>query len=69
MAESAPTVCLTFDFDGMSIWIGSFKSNNPSMISRGEFGTIGLERVLKLLDKHEAPATFFVPGHTALGVA
>jgi len=30
------SVCLTFDFDGMSIWIGSFKSNNPSMISRGE---------------------------------
>ena len=65
MAESAPTVCLTFDFDGMSIWIGSFKSNNPSMISRGEFGTIGLERLLELLDKHQAPATFFVPGHTA----
>jgi peptidoglycan/xylan/chitin deacetylase (PgdA/CDA1 family) len=49
----------------MCIWIGSFQSNNPSMISRGEFGTIGLERLLKLFAKHEIPATFFVPGHTA----
>ena len=38
-AGSGSSVCLTFDFDGMSIWIGSFKSNNPSMISRGEFAT------------------------------
>jgi peptidoglycan/xylan/chitin deacetylase (PgdA/CDA1 family) len=60
------SVCLTFDFDGMSIWIGSFKSNNPSMISRGEFGgAVGLDRVLNLLTKHDAPGTFFIPGHTA----
>jgi peptidoglycan/xylan/chitin deacetylase (PgdA/CDA1 family) len=65
MAGKQCSVCLTFDFDGMCIWIGSFKSNNPSMISRGEFATIGLDRVLKLLARHEAPATFFVPGHTA----
>jgi peptidoglycan/xylan/chitin deacetylase (PgdA/CDA1 family) len=35
------------------------------MISRGEFDTIGVERILKMLAKHEARATFFVPGHTA----
>jgi hypothetical protein len=40
MSDAAGFVCLTFDFDGVSIWIGSFKSNNPSMISRGEFATI-----------------------------
>lgn len=65
MADQVCSVCLTFDFDGMSIWIGSFKSNNPSMISRGEFGAVGLERLLKLLAKHDIPGTFFVPGHTA----
>src|SRR5581483_540462 len=66
VAEQPHSVCLTFDFDGMSIWIGSFKSNNPSMISRGEFGgTVGLDRVLRLLAKHDARGTFFVPGHTA----
>jgi peptidoglycan-N-acetylglucosamine deacetylase len=63
--QSSHSVCLTFDFDAMSIWIGSFQSNNPSMISRGEFGTIGLERLLALLGRHEIPGTFFVPGHTA----
>ena len=43
--------CLTFDFDAMSAWIGSFRSNNPSMISRGEFGAaVGLPRVLDLLE-------------------
>lgn len=65
MAKSSHSVCLTFDFDGMSIWLGSFQSNNPSMISRGEFGHVGLPRLLSLLRDHEIPATFFVPGHTA----
>src|SRR5918911_221130 len=65
VSESTYSVCLTFDFDGMSSWIGSWQSNNPSMISRGEFAIIGLERILALLAKHHAPATFFVPGHTA----
>ncbi|MFQ5425805.1 MAG: polysaccharide deacetylase [Gaiellales bacterium] len=49
----------------MALWIGSFKANNPSMISRGEFATIGLPRLLALLQKHGVPATFFGPGHTA----
>jgi len=59
------SVCLSFDFDGMSSWIGSWQSNNPCMISRGEFATIGLDRILKLLSKHQARGTFFIPGHTA----
>src|SRR5262249_17233771 len=33
--------------------------------SRGEFGIVGLERILTLLAHHEISATFFVPGHTA----
>jgi peptidoglycan/xylan/chitin deacetylase (PgdA/CDA1 family) len=65
VADPHHSICLTFDVDGMSSWIGSWKSNNPSMISRGEFDTIGLERILAMLDKHGARATFFVPGHTA----
>ena len=59
------SVCLTFDFDCMSVWIGSMKSNNPSMISRGEFGAMALPRILTLLRRHAIVATFFVPGHTA----
>ena len=59
------TVCLTFDFDAISIWIGPFAARSPSMISRGEFGAVGCERILRLLDREGIPATFFVTGHTA----
>jgi len=59
------TVCLTFDFDAISIWIGPMGATSPNMISRGEFGPVGVERILKLLDREGIPATFFVPGHTA----
>jgi peptidoglycan-N-acetylglucosamine deacetylase len=62
MTLSRATVCLTFDFDAISIWI---HSKSPSMTSRGELGPIGVARLLKLLDTFEIKATFFVPGHTA----
>jgi peptidoglycan-N-acetylglucosamine deacetylase len=58
--------CLSFDFDAISLWIGTFHSQNPSALSRGEFGAVAIPRILKLLDSHEARATFFIPGHTVL---
>lgn len=58
-------VCLPFDVDGMSAQIGTFKSNNPSVLSRGEFTVVGTPRVLALLEKKHIQATFFIPGHTA----
>ncbi|GAA4655884.1 polysaccharide deacetylase [Arthrobacter gyeryongensis] len=58
------TVCLSFDVDAMSGWIN--KTDNAAMISRGEFGAFAIPRILSLLDRHGAKATFFVPGHTAL---
>ncbi len=62
-----PTRCaLTFDFDAMSVWLGSYKTRNPSMVSRGEFGAIAVPRILDLLGKHRLPGTFCIPGHTAL---
>ncbi len=59
------TVCLTFDFDAISIWIGPHQSSSPSLISRGEFGAVAVRRILPLLAKHDIAATFFIPGHTA----
>ena len=60
------TVCLTFDFDALSIWVSTFKLTSPTPLSRGEYGArVGLGRVLKLLERHAVPATFFVPAHTA----
>src|SRR5918992_5448968 len=63
--SAASTVCLTFDFDAISLWIGPFAAKSPSVISRGEFGAVGCERILRLLEREAIPATFFVTGHTA----
>jgi peptidoglycan/xylan/chitin deacetylase (PgdA/CDA1 family) len=59
-------VLLTFDFDAMSVWIGTYGEQTPGPISRGEFGVVGVRRILETLGRHGVPATFFVPGHTAL---
>ncbi|MFL5761388.1 MAG: polysaccharide deacetylase family protein [Thermomicrobiales bacterium] len=64
MTEFRATICLSFDFDAISIWIGPMAAKSPSMISRGEFGVLGVERILRLLDKRGIKATFFIPGHT-----
>lgn len=60
----ALSVCLTFDFDAVSLWIGSMRQRTPSAISRGEFGLIGARRILDLLEREGLPATWFIPGHT-----
>lgn len=65
MAEAQATVCLTFDFDAISLWVGPMGATSPSAISRGEFGVVGVERILRLLDRAGVPSTFFVTGHTA----
>jgi peptidoglycan/xylan/chitin deacetylase (PgdA/CDA1 family) len=57
-------ICLTFDFDAMSVWIAN--TDNPAIISRGEFGPVAVPRILALLERRGARATFFIPGHTAL---
>jgi peptidoglycan/xylan/chitin deacetylase (PgdA/CDA1 family) len=58
------SVCLSFDFDATSVWIAG--TDNPAAISRGEFGPVAIPRILALLERHGARATFFIPGHTAL---
>lgn len=58
-------VALTFDFDGLASYI-AMGASSPSSISRGEFSPTGVRRILAILDQAATPATFFVPGHTAL---
>jgi peptidoglycan/xylan/chitin deacetylase (PgdA/CDA1 family) len=64
MTDGTPTVCLTFDFDSMSNWIGSLGATDPGMVTRGEFDTVAVPRLLRLLAKHDIQATFCVPGFT-----
>lgn len=60
------TVCLTFDFDALSVWLGDRGSATPAELSRGEYGArVGVPRILELLAAYDLRATFFVPGHTA----
>ena len=35
---------------------------SPTPISRGEFGVVGVRRILALLAKHRIKSTFFIPG-------
>ena len=66
MRERRHTVCLTFDFDALSVWLGDDASATPAMLSRGEFGArVGVPRILRLLAESDIRGTFFVPGHTA----
>nr|WP_027119278.1 polysaccharide deacetylase [Natronorubrum tibetense] len=59
-------VCLTYDFDAVSTWLWSYDSwDMPTRHSRGVYGAnVGAPRLLDLHDKHDIPATWFVPGHT-----
>lgn len=55
--------CLTFDFDAVSGVIAQ-GLHTPTPISRGEFGVVGAERMLSLLEGHGIKSTWFIPGHT-----
>lgn len=56
------------DIDAVSGWINTRTGSaaNPTDVSRGIFGaTVGIDRLLKLLEKYKIKATWFVPGHSA----
>ncbi len=59
-------VCLSFDVDNETL--GLNRGNTaPVSLSAGEFGAMsGLPRVLELLDRHEVPASFFIPAVSAM---
>jgi peptidoglycan/xylan/chitin deacetylase (PgdA/CDA1 family) len=58
------SVCLSFDFDAICVWLGSLNATSPSAISRGEFGAVATERLLEMLARWEITSTWFIPGHT-----
>lgn len=56
-------VCLSFDFDGPSLWMQRGMTG-ASSVSRGEFGAVAVPRILRLLGRRNISCTFFIPGHT-----
>lgn len=61
MAERKHLVCLTFDFDTVSLWLAQGRTS-PTFISRGEFGVVGAERLLSLFDRLGIATTWFILG-------
>ena len=60
-------VGLSFDVDTEPVWLGFLGQSSPSYMSRGEYGArAGMRRVMELLQKHDLPATFFIPAVTML---
>lgn len=61
-------VSFTFDVDAEAGWLGEGEqyARRLTILSEGRFGVVrGLPRITGLLARHQIPATFFVPGHTA----
>lgn len=55
------------DVDAVSNWLNT-RDGSPvdlANVSRGVFGaTVGVDRLLKLFDKHAIKASWFVPAHS-----
>ncbi len=54
-------VLLSFDVDNETLWLRN-NDTNVSGLSQGEYGSrVALDRIIRLLDAHEIPASFFGP--------
>ena len=61
-------VMLGFDIDGVSSAINRdpASANLPSLMSAREYGpSVATPRILDLLDRHDIPASFYIPGYVA----
>jgi TonB family protein len=59
-------VALSFDVDQETSTLRDGKTS-PALLAQGEYGSrAGLPRILKMLDRHTIPASFYVPGVSAL---
>lgn len=62
---AAVTVVLTFDLDAETLWLARDpeSAGRPIWLSQGTYGAReGTPRILRLLERYDLPATFFVPG-------
>lgn len=54
------------DVDAVAGWLGSYGGqDSPNDIQRGLFaGEVGIPRLLKLFERYDIKATWFIPGHS-----
>lgn len=54
------------DIDAVGGWLGSYGGeDSPNDIQRGMFaGEVGTPRVLKMFQRYDIPASWFIPGHS-----
>jgi len=58
--------CISFDVDNETLSLARGEVA-PSRLSAGEFGALtGLKRILKLLARHDIPASFYIPAVSAM---
>lgn len=65
LTDNGFPVMLTFDLDAETMWTARDPKNaeRPVVLSQGAYGwKVGTGRILDLLDRYGARATFFVPG-------
>lgn len=58
-----------FDVDAETAWIGNNPSNVDRMVTTSHGGydaRVGIAKIVELMDELSVPATFFIPGWTAL---
>jgi len=59
--DARVAVLLSFDVDNETLWLRN-NDTNVGGLSQGEYGSrVALGRILRLLDEHEIPASFFGP--------
>src|SRR5258708_2795735 len=59
-------VCLSFDVDNESFLLARGETS-PTTLSAADFGAqTGLGRILRLLDRNQIPASFFIPAVSAV---
>ena len=59
-------VCLSFDVDNESYLLARGETS-PTTLSAADFGAqSGLPRILRLLDRYQIPASFFIPAVSAM---
>ncbi|KAI1325986.1 family 4 carbohydrate esterase [Xylariaceae sp. FL0255] len=66
MGKKKVLVCYGVDIDAVAGWLGSYGGeDSTSDISRGLWaGEIGTVRLLKLFEKYNIKASWFIPGHS-----